>query len=117
MFRIRCGGHAASCLAPDRRCARRRRPRLSIVLKSTVWVQSNRGSSLATGSGSLIDRRRQLVVTNYHVVGDVESRHRLFPRLPGQPAGRREDVLHSSGRANSGSAAESWPATGEPISR
>src|SRR5947207_15790164 len=42
------------------------------VLKSTVWVHSNRGTALASGSGSLIDRRRQLILTNYHVVGDVD---------------------------------------------
>lgn len=49
------------------------------VLKSTVWVHSNRGTSLATGSGSLIDRGRQLILTNYHVVGDVDRVTVFFP--------------------------------------
>ena len=49
------------------------------TLKSTVWVQSNRGSSLATGTGSLIDRRRQLILTNYHVVGDIDRATVFFP--------------------------------------
>ena len=49
------------------------------VLKSTVWVHSNRGTSLATGSGSLIDRRRHLILTNYHVVGDVDRATVFFP--------------------------------------
>lgn len=49
------------------------------VLKSTVWVHSIRGTTLATGSGSLIDRRRQLVLTNYHVVGDADRVTVFFP--------------------------------------
>jgi hypothetical protein len=49
------------------------------TLKSTAWVQSNRGSSLATGTGSLIDRRRQLILTNYHVVGDIDRATVFFP--------------------------------------
>src|SRR5262245_8509907 len=49
------------------------------VLKSTVWVQSNRGNALATGSGSLIDRRRHLILTNYHVVGVVDRVTVFFP--------------------------------------
>ena len=44
-----------------------------IVLRSTAWVHSDRGGGkLATGSGSLVDRGRRLVLTNYHVVGDVK---------------------------------------------
>ena len=50
------------------------------VLKSSVWVVSNRGAGkVATGSGSLIDRRRQLVLTNYHVVDDVDRVTVFFP--------------------------------------
>jgi S1-C subfamily serine protease len=49
------------------------------ALKSTVWIQSERGSSLATGSGSLIDRRRCLVLTNYHVVGNIDRASVYFP--------------------------------------
>jgi S1-C subfamily serine protease len=50
------------------------------VLKSTVWIVSSRGGGrVATGSGSLIDRRRQLVLTNYHVVGDIDRVTVYFP--------------------------------------
>jgi V8-like Glu-specific endopeptidase len=50
------------------------------VLPSTVWVHSDRGAGkLATGSGSLIDKGRRLVLTNYHVVGDVKRTTVFFP--------------------------------------
>jgi hypothetical protein len=49
------------------------------VLKSTVWIVSQRPEGTVSGSGSLIDRRRQLVLTNYHVVGDVDRAVVMFP--------------------------------------
>jgi hypothetical protein len=49
------------------------------VLKSTVWIISQRTEGTVTGSGSLIDRRRRLVLTNYHVVGDVNAVTVMFP--------------------------------------
>src|SRR4051794_35777522 len=49
------------------------------VLKSTIWIISQHRDGTATGSGSLIDRRRQLVLTNYHVVGDIDRATVLFP--------------------------------------
>jgi S1-C subfamily serine protease len=49
------------------------------VLKSTVWIISQRPEGMVTGSGSLIDRRRQLVLTNYHVVGNVTQARVMFP--------------------------------------
>jgi hypothetical protein len=49
------------------------------VLKSTVWIVSQRPEGTATGTGSLIDRRRQLVLTNYHVAGDVNQARVMFP--------------------------------------
>jgi len=50
------------------------------VLRSTVWVHSDRGGGkLATGSGTLVDRGRRLVLTNYHVVGDVRKATVYFP--------------------------------------
>jgi hypothetical protein len=49
------------------------------VLKSTVWIISQRPEGTVTGSGSLIDRRRQLVLTNYHVVGEVNQVRVMFP--------------------------------------
>jgi hypothetical protein len=49
------------------------------VLKSTVWIISQHRDGTATGSGSLIDRRRQLILTNYHVVDDTDRATVLFP--------------------------------------
>jgi hypothetical protein len=49
------------------------------VLKSTVWIISERPEGTITGSGSLIDRRRQLILTNYHVAGDVRRARVMFP--------------------------------------
>jgi S1-C subfamily serine protease len=57
------------------------------LLKSTVWVVVPRSKDsttnrlqVATGSGSLVDRARRLVLTNYHVVGrDVENVLVTFP--------------------------------------
>jgi S1-C subfamily serine protease len=50
------------------------------VIKSTVWVHSERGRrGLATGSGSLIDKSARLVLTNFHVVGDNRNVTVFFP--------------------------------------
>jgi len=50
------------------------------VLKSSVWIYSSRGNGkAATGSGSLVDARKNLVLTNYHVVGDNPRATVLFP--------------------------------------
>ncbi|MFO0808492.1 MAG: serine protease [Gemmataceae bacterium] len=49
------------------------------TLKSTVWIRSERGNLVASGTGSLIDRRRHLILTNYHVVGDVDRVTVYFP--------------------------------------
>src|SRR5947209_8579687 len=57
------------------------------LLKSTVWVVVPRSKDpstnrmlVATGSGSLVDRARRLVLTNYHVVGkDSETVLVTFP--------------------------------------
>ncbi len=51
----------------------------SKVVRSTVWIHSRHGQAQATGSGSLIDRRRSLVLTNYHVVGDEDRATVVFP--------------------------------------
>jgi hypothetical protein len=51
------------------------------VVRSTAWVHSDRGGGrTATGSGSLVDRGRRLVLTNYHVVGDVKTATVYFPQ-------------------------------------
>lgn len=49
------------------------------ALKSTVWVLAPQAKGVATGSGSLIDGARKVVLTNYHVVGDSEKVVVLFP--------------------------------------
>src|SRR5947209_7997067 len=61
------------------------------VLKSTVWIISQRPEGTVSGSGALIDRRRQLVLTNYHVVGDVNQVRVLFPAFrDGRPIAERD---------------------------
>ncbi len=50
------------------------------VVRSSVWVHSDRGEGkLATGSGALVDKGRRLILTNYHVVGDVKRATVFFP--------------------------------------
>jgi hypothetical protein len=50
------------------------------VLRSTVWIRAYQGQGkVSTGSGSLVDGKRLLVLTNYHVVGDTRDATVLFP--------------------------------------
>lgn len=54
------------------------------ALKSTVWIvqEANRQGtrvSLRTGSGAVIDAQKRLVLTNYHVVGDLKEATVMFP--------------------------------------
>ncbi len=57
------------------------------VVHSTVWVHSDRGGGkLATGTGSLVDKGRRLILTNYHVVGDVKNATVFFPVFEGKKA-------------------------------
>ena len=51
------------------------------VLRSTVWV--HRPGGQITGSGSLVDKGRRLVLTNYHVVGDNKHMTVFFPVFQG----------------------------------
>ncbi len=52
------------------------------VLPSTVWILSDRGGGqFASGSGALVDRGRRLVLTNYHVVGNVKNATVFFPEF------------------------------------
>ena len=70
------------------------------VVGSTVWIHSNRGDGrLATGSGSLVDKGRRLVLTNYHVVGDVKKATVFFP------------VFEARSRSPSGSTTSTAPAS------
>src|SRR4051812_9267066 len=55
------------------------------ILKSTVWILSPRGKlqggkmQVSTGSGSLLERQKGIILTNYHVVGDTDEAIVLFP--------------------------------------
>lgn len=49
------------------------------TIPAVVWVHSSRSNGLATGSGSLIDLDRRLVLTNYHVVQENPAATVFFP--------------------------------------
>jgi S1-C subfamily serine protease len=50
------------------------------VLKSTVWVIAPIGDKMvATGTGSVVDHSRHIVLTNYHVVGKNDQVTVIFP--------------------------------------
>jgi S1-C subfamily serine protease len=50
------------------------------ALLSTVWVLIPVGNGRAkTGTGSLIDLQKRLILTNYHVVGDSDDARIFFP--------------------------------------
>ncbi len=71
------------------------------VVRSTAWVHSDRGGGkLATGTGSLVDKGRRLVLTNYHVVGDVKRATVYFPEFEGREAKKTiSDRKHYTDRA------------------
>src|SRR6266545_1281393 len=70
------------------------------VVHSTVWVHSDRGGGrLATGSGTLVDKGRRLILTNYHVVGDVKNATVYFPAFEGKkPVSERKYYTDRAGR-------------------
>lgn len=47
------------------------------VIHSVVWIRSNHNEGPVTGSGTLVDKDKRLVLTNYHVVED-NPRARVF---------------------------------------
>lgn len=50
------------------------------VLRSTVWILSpTEDKKVMSGSGSLIDVKRRLILTNQHVVGEAEKVIVMFP--------------------------------------
>lgn len=49
------------------------------VIHSVVWIHSTRDRGLATGSGTLVDKEKRLVLTNYHVVEDNPRAKVYFP--------------------------------------
>jgi len=76
------------------------------VLRSTVWVVSDRGGGkIATGTGSLVDRGRRLVLTNYHVVGNVKTATVYFPAFQNNHV-VTEKKFYQDGRGRLGIEAE-----------
>lgn len=56
------------------------------VVPSTVWIHAKHEKGTATGSGTLIDAERRLVLTNYHVVEEQPRVNVYFPAFrDGQP--------------------------------
>jgi S1-C subfamily serine protease len=76
------------------------------TLRGTVWVLARRESKVATGTGSLIDLARRLVITNYHVVGDADRVMVVFPhfsskgKLIAERSYYQNLVQHSGGGIN-----------------
>jgi S1-C subfamily serine protease len=61
------------------------------AVPSVVWIHSTRSAGLATGSGSLVDADRRLVLTNYHVVLDNPAAKVFFPHIrDGQPVAEKD---------------------------
>ncbi len=66
---------------------------------STVWIHSTRDKGLATGSGTLIDKERRLVLTNYHVVQENPNAKVFFAVLrDGQPVSEKQYYLDRARR-------------------
>jgi hypothetical protein len=64
------------------------------TVRSTVWIHSDRGRVTSTGSGSLVDKDARLVLTNFHVVGDVKKATVFFPAFrDGKPIPERKYYL------------------------
>ena len=76
------------------------------VLPSTVWVVvpqerlSSGKTKISSGTGSLIDVKNKLVLTNYHVVGDLSEVFVLFPIIEknGKVVAEREKYLNDGAR-------------------
>jgi len=61
------------------------------VVPSVVWIHSNRPRGYATGTGTLIDLERKLVLTNYHVVEEESTAKLYFPTISnGQPKAEKK---------------------------
>jgi HEAT repeat protein/S1-C subfamily serine protease len=70
----------------------------SHVLRSTVWIAVPMpGGGASFGSGSLIDVKNGLVLTNYHVVGKASHAAVLFPRYDdgGRPVMNRDTYVET----------------------
>lgn len=77
------------------------------TIRSVVWVYDPIGNGMArTGSGTLIDVKDRIVVTNYHVVRQDDEVQCLFPifDLEGRPVTERQQyqAMVQSGKAPKG---------------
>lgn len=69
------------------------------AVPAVVWIHSTRPNGLATGSGSLVDKERRLVLTNYHVVDDNPKATIFFPAFrDGHPIPERSYYTERAGR-------------------
>jgi len=69
------------------------------AVPSVVWIHSTRDKGLATGSGTLIDKERRLVLTNYHVVQENPNAKVFFAVLrDGQPVSEKEYYIDRARR-------------------
>lgn len=65
-------------------------------IKSVVWVYTKVGPNQArTGSGTLIDVKDRLIITNFHVVGEDATSFILFPDIDksGSPINERKHYV------------------------
>src|SRR5688572_17221065 len=73
------------------------------LLRSTAWVLVTRSQeqiagktrvTFSSGTGTLIDVKKRLVLTNYHVVGDRPDADVLFPAFRGnRPIAERDHYM------------------------
>ena len=69
------------------------------AVPSVVWVHSTRDKGLATGSGTLVDKERRLVLTNYHVVQENPNAKVFFAVLrDGQPVSEKDYYIDRARR-------------------
>ena len=80
------------------------------VLKSAAWILVKKGEQASMGSGTLVDRKNRLVLTNHHVAGEADSDLLVFFPVyrDGKPISerevhlkqtRREDLISSKARS------------------
>ncbi len=61
------------------------------AVPAVVWIHSKHERGLATGSGSLVDLERRLILTNYHVVQETATATIFFPQFRnGEPIAEKD---------------------------
>ncbi len=69
------------------------------TIPSVVWIHSTRDRGYSTGSGSLIDVKKKLVLTNYHVVEDNPRAKVYFPDFRNEkPIAEKSHYTDRAGR-------------------